>query len=124
MNNPIHVFNSLREMYRRYLDSPFDLRYPDLVKERDQLLDVDGRIHREPLIEPVPLYEDCGQTFADMTRSLLGGSWGAQEINDLADFVSLELFPASRKPYIHQRDVFLDTVLIARHILNLGGLDR
>lgn len=111
MNNPIHVFNSLREMYRRYLDSPFDLRYPDLVKERDQLLDVDGRIHREPLIEPVPLYEDCGQSFADMARSLLGGSCGAQEINDLADFVSLELFPVSRKPYTHQRDVFLETVL-------------
>ncbi len=72
MNNPIHVFNSLREMYRRYLDSPFDLRYPDLVKERDQLLDVDGRIHREPLIEPVPL-QDVPRIQANPELKMLQG---------------------------------------------------
>ncbi len=121
MKNPIHVFNSLREMYLRYLDSPFDLRYPDLVRERDRLLDVDGRIHRAPLIEPVPLYADCGQTFADMTRSILSGRWSAQEINDLANFVSLELFPASRKPYTHQRDVFVETVLNSHDVVVTTG---
>ena len=34
MSNPIALFDDLREMYLRYLDSPFDLRYPDLVAER------------------------------------------------------------------------------------------
>ena len=37
MRNPTALFNNLREMYLRYLDSPFDLRYPDLVRERRSL---------------------------------------------------------------------------------------
>jgi hypothetical protein len=52
--NALRLFENLRDMYLRYLDSPFDLRYQDLVGERRQLLDPDGRIYRHPLIEPVP----------------------------------------------------------------------
>lgn len=111
MNNPILLFESLKEMYFRYLDSPFDLRYPDLRAERRNLLDRDRHIYREPLIEPVPLYEVCGQSFAAMAHGLLAGNWTAQEISDLADFVSLELFPSTRQPYTHQRDVFREAVL-------------
>ena len=44
MSNPIAIFDELRDTYLRYLDSPFDLRYPDLIAERRQLLDKDGRL--------------------------------------------------------------------------------
>jgi hypothetical protein len=44
MSNPIALFDDLRDMYLRYLDSPFDLRYPELVAERRALLSVDGRL--------------------------------------------------------------------------------
>jgi hypothetical protein len=54
MNNPLAVFQNLRDLYLRYLDSPFDLRYADLVRERRTLLDRDGYLWRHPLIEPVP----------------------------------------------------------------------
>jgi hypothetical protein len=57
MSNPLAIFEDLRDTYFRYLDSPFDLRYPDLVAERRALLDVDGRLYRRPLIEPVPAYQ-------------------------------------------------------------------
>ena len=50
MSNPIGLFENLRDMYLRYLDSPFELRYPDLTAERRLLLDQDGRIYRFPLI--------------------------------------------------------------------------
>jgi hypothetical protein len=53
VTNPIELFENLRDTYLRYLDSPYDLRYADLVAERRTLLDVDGRLYREPLIEPV-----------------------------------------------------------------------
>ena len=56
MSNPTSLFENLKDMYLRYLESPFDLRYDSLVDERRQLLDVDGRIYRLPLIEPVPAY--------------------------------------------------------------------
>ena len=64
MSNPLAIFEDLRDTYFRYLDSPFDLRYPDLVAERRTLLDTDGRLYRRPLIEPrAPPYQSCGQTF-------------------------------------------------------------
>jgi len=125
MNNPIRLFKSLSETFIRYLDSPFDLRYPDLVTERDNILDADGCLHREPLIEPVPQYQDCGQSFPQMAQTLLAGSWSLQEITDLSDFVSLQLFPISgpeeRRPYTHQRDVFREAVVNAHDVVVTTG---
>lgn len=121
MNNPIELFDSLKEMYLRYLDSPFDLRYPDLRAERRSLLDMDGRIYREPLIEPVPLYKVCGESFSVMAQNLLAASWRAEDIKDLADFVSLELFPSTRQPYAHQKDVFREAVLNSNDVVVTTG---
>lgn len=121
MNNPIQLFDLLRQMYLRYLDSPFDVRYPDLVAERRRLLDEDGRIFREPLIEPVPLYERDQRAFRDFARDVLGNSLPDREINDLANFVSLELFPDSRKPYTHQCDVFQEVVLGGNDVVVTTG---
>jgi hypothetical protein len=42
MTNPIQTFNSLKEAYLRYFDSPFDLRFEELVQSRQALLDRDG----------------------------------------------------------------------------------
>ena len=75
MSNPIALFEDLRDMYLRYLDSPFDLRYPDLVAERRALLNVDGRLFRQPLIEPIPAYQSSNQTFDAIAHARLGNSW-------------------------------------------------
>lgn len=126
MNNPIGLFDSIREMYLRYLDSPFDFRYPDLVRERRALLDVDGRIYREPLIEPVPQYQTFGQTCSQMVESVLPGTWTAKEIADLSSFVSMDLFPTpphpdARNPYTHQRDVFVESVVNGNDVVVTTG---
>src|SRR5882672_3841452 len=99
MSNPIALFEDLREMYLRYLDSPFDLRYPDLVTERRALLDVDGRLYRQPLIEPVPAYATSGQVFAEVAEAALGPIWPGPLIADLTAFVSQGLFPPTRQLY-------------------------
>jgi ATP-dependent helicase YprA (DUF1998 family) len=98
MRNPISLFNDLREMYLRYLDSPFDLRYPDLVKERRDLIDQNGRIYRYPLIEAVPVYEKCPEPFADVARSLLTTHWTPALIEEFASFTSMGLFPPRSTP--------------------------
>ncbi len=88
MKNPISVFDTLREMYLRYLDSPFDLRYADLVEERRQLIDQDGRIYRHPLIEAVPRYKKSAETIPQVINSLLGTTWGNGEYTlDLSGMV-------------------------------------
>ena len=63
MNNPIAVFQRLREIYLRYLDSPLAIRYDSLRDERRALLDEDRRMWREPLIEPTPVYPTSGGDF-------------------------------------------------------------
>src|SRR5437016_11940418 len=127
MSNPIALFDDLREMYLRYLDSPFDLRYPDLVAERRALLDVDGRLYRQPLIEPVPAYQFCGQTFTQVAGALLGPSWPQAAVSDLSAFVSRGLFPPSlpngqpRELYTHQRDVFEESVVQRNDVVVTTG---
>lgn len=121
MSNPVAVFNSLRETYLRYLDSPFDLRYPDLVNERRQLLDQDGRLYRQPLIEPVPVYRSTQQTFGQAAQQVLAQGWPAQDVKDLVDFVSLGLFQPPLQLYIHQREVFEQSVVHGRDVVVTTG---
>ncbi|MCU1336685.1 MAG: box helicase [Bryobacterales bacterium] len=121
MSNPIALFDDLRDMYLRYLDSPFDLRYPELVAERRNLLSVDGRLFRQPLIEPIPAYQSSNQTFQAIAQARLGGSWSNTEIADLADFVSLELFPPNRSPYAHQDQVFAESVVNGNDVIVTTG---
>lgn len=110
MTNPIALFENLRDTYLRYLDSPYDLRYPDLVAERRALLDVDGRLYREPLIEPVPAYQSSGETFARAVGSLLS-AWPQSDRDAVAGFVSQGLFTprlangSPRELYSHQHEV-------------------
>ena len=111
MSNPIRFFENLRDMYLRYLDSPFDIRYGDLAAERRQLLDQDGRIFRYPLIEPVPVYRSSNESFTQAAQALLGGSWQQAEIAEVADFISQGLFRPNLTLHEHQRDVFEQVVV-------------
>src|ERR1700687_639235 len=121
MSNPIALFDDLREMYLRYLDSPFDLRYPDLVAERRALLNVDGRLFRQPLIEPIPAYRSSNQTFQGIAQARLGASWTSAHIADRADFVSLEVFPPNRPPYAHQDQVFTESLVNGNDVIVTTG---
>ena len=121
MSNPIAIFENLRDTYLRYLDSPFDLRYPDLIAERRQLLDRDGRLYRRPLIEPVPAYQSSGQTFSQAAHALLGPTWTPADINHLSGFVSQGLFPLTRELYTHQRDVFEQSVVHGHDVVVTTG---
>lgn len=115
MASPLAIFDGLRDIYLRYLDSPFDLRYPDLVAERRALVDADGRLYRHPLIEPVPAYATCGQVFAQVAGAALGPTWPAALVDDLTEFVSQGLFPPARLLYTHQQQTF--------HASAAGGRD-
>ncbi len=111
MSNPIRLFENLRDMYLRYLRSPFDIRYSDLTEERQHLLDQDGRIYRRPLIEPIPAYRSSGQSFTQAAEYLLSGNWLPQEISAAAAFISHGLFPDDYTLHLHQLDVFREVVV-------------
>ena len=119
--NPIRLFENLRDMYLRYLDSPFDLRYEDLTAERRSLLDQDGRIYRRPLIEPVPAYRSSGESFSQAARALLGSVWQTSEVSDVSAFIDQGLFPSELKLHQHQRDAFEEVVVNGRDVVVTTG---
>lgn len=102
MSNPFVLSEELHDIYLRYLDSPFALRYPDLQLERRQILSQDGRIVRRPLIEPIPMYERTPHHVHATCQQLLAGTHTPQDIQAIADFLSLGLFPPPRTLYTHQ----------------------
>ncbi len=121
MNNPIALFESLRRMYLRYINSPFDLRYADLSRERQTMLDRDGFIWREPLIEPVPVYKTCGHDFRMMAHGILDRSWGASAVDELADFVRCGLLRPDLEPYLHQQESFEACTVNGRDVVVTTG---
>ncbi len=122
MRNPIAIFNDLREMYLRYLDSPYDLRYPDLVRERRSLIDRNGRIYRDPLIEAVQVYEKCPDGFAQVAQELLAAELGNQElIDDLATFTGMGLFPRHGSPTNISEDAFAASTVDHRDVIITTG---
>jgi DEAD/DEAH box helicase domain-containing protein len=111
MTNPLQTFDALRNAYLRYFDSPFDLRFEELVLARRRLLDRDGVLYREPLIEPQPAYVASGHTISTASTDTLAGhaSWNPAAISDLGTFAEAGLFlPRNRIPielYRHQLDM-------------------
>jgi DEAD/DEAH box helicase domain-containing protein len=121
VNNPLALFRSLRDLYIRYLDSPFDLRYPDLVRERRRLLDRDGYLWREPLIEPVPAYQPCGTDFGGMVQATLAETWDNRLKSELAEFIGCGAFRPDLQPYEHQKRVFEQSVRHGRDVVVTTG---
>ena len=127
MTNPIHTFDSLKSAYLRYFDSPFDLRFEDLVQARRRLLDRDGVLYREPLIEPQPGYVLSGHDARSAVSAVLGGvaGWSSQTISDLAGLAEEGLFlPRTSRPielYRHQEAVFRASVAVQSDTVILTG---
>ena len=96
MTDPIQIFDGLKSAYLRYFDSPFDLRFDELVQARRRLLDRDGVLYREPLIEPQPPFAGSGQHASSALSSVLTGSagWSTSAIGDLGRIAESGLFPA------------------------------
>jgi DEAD/DEAH box helicase domain-containing protein len=121
MSNPFVLAENLHDIYLRYLNSPFALRYNDLTQERRDLLLDDGRIIRHPLIEPVSAYRRSDQTFQQACQALLTGTHAPQEIQDIADFIGQGLFRPTWRPFTHQLEAFEQSYLHGRDIVITTG---
>jgi ATP-dependent helicase YprA (DUF1998 family) len=116
MSDPIRTFHNLKDAYLRYFDSPFDLRFEELVRAREQLLDRDGVLYREPLIEPQPPYAGSGQNVRAALRAVLDGNiaWQADLLDDLTGLSEGGLFAprdgVQFELYLHQVAMLRSTV--------------
>ena len=127
MSDPIQTFQSLKGAYLRYFDSPFDLRFEELVRARRQLLDRDGVLYREPLAEPQPPYAGSGHDVRSAVTNMLGTApgWTASAVGDLAAIAERGLFlPRGDTPielYAHQVEMLLSSVLNGADSVILTG---
>lgn len=116
MSKPIRMFESLKNAYLRYYDSAFDLRFEEVVQERRRLLDRDGVLYREPLIEPQPAYAASGHDVRSAISDVLSGAdgWPAAVVDDLASIAEEGLFLPSGSNrielYTHQVDMLQASV--------------
>ena len=127
MTNPIDTFESLKSAYLRYFDSPFDLRFEEVVQARRRLLDRDGVLYREPLVEPQPPYSGSGHDIGSAVAEVLGGSpgWTPALLGKLAQFGEGGLFPPRGSTplelYAHQVEMLKASTLRREDAVILTG---
>lgn len=108
------TFDKLRDAYMRYYDTPFGLALPQLQEERRRLLDRDGGVYREPLLEVRPEY-------ATAARSLLESVAAARGAEELAEFAQRGLLPKGRSLYGHQEEALRAGVARDGHMVITAG---
>ena len=113
MDDPIGLADSLSQLYIKYLDSALPLRDDDLMRERRRLFMEPGALFREPLLEPVPRYEET-ETLAE-TCARYGFTPA------LPAFAARGLFPDGRRLYRHQIDALQAVLQDKRHLVVTTG---
>lgn len=108
------TFETLRDRYLRYYETPFGLANDDLQRERRELLDRDGGAYRVPWIEAIPSYRPDSLTLEDRCAALRLPS-------DVAEFARCGLFPPHiENPYTHQARALMDATE-GRHVVVTAG---
>lgn len=57
MNNPIQVFEKIKDSFLLYVKTAFSTKYSAFEAERDKLLNQDKIFARSPWVEPLPIYK-------------------------------------------------------------------
>jgi ATP-dependent helicase YprA (DUF1998 family) len=114
MTTPMRIFNTLREDFLRYYNTPFALREERLQAEREALIDVDGALYRRPWLEFITEYESSGVSITASAKAA-----GADD--DLGAFARCGLFSDKiTQLYRHQADV-LEAVCAGKNAVVTAG---
>ncbi len=73
MKDPIGSFETIKENFIRYVKTAFKTKFESLEKEREELLNEDKVLYRQPWIEPLPEYKSSGKTISDLNAADLPG---------------------------------------------------
>src|SRR5712691_983799 len=113
MDDPIGLADSLSQLYRKYLDSALPLRDERLMQERRHLYEEPGVLFQEPLLEPIPRYEETSTLAAVCAKLKLHV--------DLPAFAACGLFPSGRPLYRHQVEALEAVLTQRRHLVVTTG---
>ncbi|WP_199619859.1 DEAD/DEAH box helicase [Paenibacillus alkalitolerans] len=114
MENVLGLFERMKEMYIRYMDSPFALGHDKLSEERRAILEQEGNIYQYPYIEALPPFKSSGMHVKDVCIEL-----GID--TEFADFADLGLFSSKLKMHKHQYEAFKQVVRNKKNIVVTSG---
>jgi len=110
----VKTFEHLREAYFNYYNTPFGLADPRLQAERQMLLDRDGGVFREPLLELRPEYDGTGHSLAESVRA-------AGAAPELAEFASRGLLRGVPGLHGHQEAALAAGVTPGKNMVITAG---
>jgi ATP-dependent helicase YprA (DUF1998 family) len=96
VTTPFKIFDRLRSDLFRYYDTPFSIRSPELMRERNLLLNREGGTWQVPFIEVLRDYQLTGNGIARAFRD-------AGAAHELESFVKCGLIPFD-DIFIHQKE--------------------
>lgn len=108
------VFESLRDYYISYYNTPFELRDRRLATERTRLMLQDGVIAREPLVELIPRYVSSEKTISEAASDLKLGS-------DFAELIGCGLLESGQQLYRHQYEALEQAAVRERSFVVTAG---
>ena len=96
MHDLVGAYERLTSVYRKYIESAFPLRYPNMAEERKTLYSSSEVLSQLPLLEPTPVYPSSGLTLADAVSRL------PAEYSDLPSFAQGLLANPATRLWKHQ----------------------
>ncbi len=117
MNNPIKIYNDIKDAYLKYINSGLPFFRDEYNQERNELLKSVGTISQPPIIELVPKYHEK----ATLKEFCINEGVSL----DVNDFINAGLFvnnsSIERKLYDHQYDSLKEAFLNRKNIVVTTG---
>lgn len=117
MNNPIKIYEEIREAYLKYINSGLPFSRDEYNEERNELLRTPGTISQPPIIELVPKYHERASL-----REFCENEGISTEIND---FINAGLFAnntsVERKLYGHQYEALKEAFINRKNTVVTTG---
>ena len=114
MSDALTIFDSLRNEYIRYYETPFSVRDKGVMEERHARLLEDGVISREPWIEPIAPYKNVPHDLQESCR--IAGAHA-----DLAEFAQLGLLDPRFSLRTHQEAALKAACSDQKHVVITAG---
>ena len=70
MHDLVGAYERLNDVYRKYIESAFPLRYPNMAAERRTLYSGSDTLSQPPLLEPTPVYPSSNLTLSEAASLL------------------------------------------------------
>lgn len=114
MNDVLGVFNRMKDMYIRYMDSPFALGHEKLMAERKEILSREGNVYQFPYIEALPPFKSSNKNVVNACKSI---GW----TTDFGEFASKGLFDRKHNLHLHQFEAFKQVLKNKKNIVVTSG---